>query len=122
MGGIYFLGNISIEDDIDRVSRERFSEDQVGSHKNRNSDVVENETCLGKKKCLFQTPSIEVPILKTPQVKNTYFLVYIPCSFEKSCIFGCRSTGTMYSKLQGFAKNLKANGDRSCKISIFLHI
>ena len=38
-GGIYFLGNISIEDDIDRVSRERFSEDQVGSRKNRNSDV-----------------------------------------------------------------------------------
>ena len=38
-GGIYFLGNISIEDDIDRVSRERFSEDQVGSHRNRNSDV-----------------------------------------------------------------------------------
>ena len=37
--GIYFLGNISIEDDIDRVSRERFSEDQVGLRKNRNSDV-----------------------------------------------------------------------------------
>ena len=34
-GGIYFLGNISIEDDIDRVSRERFSEDQVGSRKIR---------------------------------------------------------------------------------------
>ena len=38
-GGIYFSGNISIEDDIDRVSCERFSEDQVGSHKNTNSDV-----------------------------------------------------------------------------------
>ena len=61
-GGIYFSGNISIEDDIDRVSRERFSEDQVGSRKIRIHMMF-------KKKIFFK----KVTLLNTPKLTSITF-------------------------------------------------